>query len=585
MSKKIEMVPSCPRVLLESVPDGYFVHDVEGRILDVNERTIEDLQWSREELLALTINDVSIGATPEENAAQWAAARPGMAMTFSQVALRKDKSTFPVEISVACQIIDGRKLFLGLARDVSDREAARVAIETLNRELERRVEQRTSELAEARDKLRAVMDSAQDAILFQDRDGRHQLLNKSAERLRGLTEEQALGKTTTDILGDESGAHIQRVERRVIASGASATSEQSVRLDGENRVFLTTMDAQRDEDGAIVGLVLVARDVTGLKKTELELRQKHERLMLAARLGGLGVWDYDFAGDILHCDTQWHRIMGRDPEPGVRSIAEFRTFIHPEDVDRATEVDETLARLVASKQDYSIEFRIVRADGEIRWVRSIATILEDLTGVSSRAVGFVVDITEERLAEERQREERRLLIRHGEELEKQAFEDPLTAIANRRRLDLELARACSHAARISLPVALAMIDVDFFKSYNDLYGHTQGDAALRAVARILDSAARRSYDLAARYGGEEFVLLLPETERPKAVLGRIAAELEKLRIPHAGSPIAPYLTVSCGCVVASDLSGVGPADLLARADEALYAAKQGGRNGLVVVAM
>jgi diguanylate cyclase (GGDEF)-like protein len=321
--------------------------------------------------------------------------------------------------------------------------------------------------------------------------------------------------------------------------------------------------------GEVTGLVTIARDVTDLKKNEQRIRQEHDRLILAASVGGLGIWDYDLRRDALTCDAQWYRIMGRDPNRPISSIAEFREFIHPDDVDRATEVDETAARLVADKEDYSIVFRIVRPDGEIRWVRSAASVMEDMAGIPSRAVGFVVDITETRLAEAT--------------LERQALEDSLTSIANRRRFDQEFERACLQASRTGEPLALAIVDVDFFKNYNDHYGHAEGDAALKSVARILSSATRRPYDLAARYGGEEFMLLMPATQHPETVLDGINAELASLRLPHATSPIGPYLTVSCGCVVAAQPGSISPADILAESDRALYRAKQGGRNRFVVV--
>src|SRR5690242_20557616 len=98
------------RVLFESLHDGYFVHDVEGKLIEVNDRTCADLGYGRHELLRLTINDISCGATPEENAARWADATPGTAMTFMETALRKDGTPFPVEISAVCEIVDGVKL-------------------------------------------------------------------------------------------------------------------------------------------------------------------------------------------------------------------------------------------------------------------------------------------------------------------------------------------------------------------------------------------------------------------------------------------------------------------------------------------
>lgn len=114
----------------------------------------------------------------------------------------------------------------------------------------------------------------------------------------------------------------------------------------------------------------------------------------AARKGNSGLWDYDIQRDILCCDRQWYSIMGRDHRKPITTIEEFRSFIHPEDVVSATEVDTTASVLLANKQNYGIEYRIIRADGSIRWVRSSGCVFEDRSGSASRALGYILDITQ-----------------------------------------------------------------------------------------------------------------------------------------------------------------------------------------------
>ncbi len=577
------------RILMESVPDGFFVHDVNGRFLDVNARSCADLGYSRPELLKMTINDISCGSSPAENAEKWANAPPGLAITMSEIAIRKDGSTFPVELRITCQMIGGRKLFLGLARDISEREAARAAIEALNNALEQKVAERTNELREARERLQAVLDSAHDAIFFQDARGRFLVVNRATEEISGIPEADALGKTAIDIFGRKFGQPLRDEEERVIATGECSTVEELLPMRGENRLFVTTRNVHRDKRGEIVGLVGVSRDMTEFRLNEISIRTQYDRLKLAARVGRLGIWDYDLLNDMLECDEQWYRIMGRDPADVIRSAEEFRPFIHPDDADRVIDAKIPAARLIAKKQDYDISFRIVRPDGHIRFIRSAASILQDLDGTPRRAVGFVIDVTETWLAEERLKqtnltleEEKAMLARQGEELGRLAFEDALTGVANRRSLDQELERACSQAMRTGDPLALAMIDIDFFKLYNDCYGHPQGDMALKSVAQILVSAVHRPYDLVARYGGEEFVVLLPGTSQPEIVLEKITSELARLKLPHAGSPIAEHLTISCGCVVVSRIEDIDPTDLLAEGDKTLYHAKKSGRNRVII---
>lgn len=168
-------------------------------------------------------------------------------------------------------------------------------------------------------------------------------------------------------------------------------------------------------------------------------------------------------------------------------------------------------------------------------------------------------------------------------LRRLAFIDGLTGLHNRRAFDERLARELRHAARTVQPLALALIDVDFFKPYNDHYGHQAGDDALRAVAQALQQAMLRPVDLAARYGGEEFVCLLPETAAAgaQAVAERLRAAVQALALPHAHSQAAPVLTVSIGVAAwptQLDRPAPAPEALIQAADAALYDAKHGGRN-------
>jgi len=173
----------------------------------------------------------------------------------------------------------------------------------------------------------------------------------------------------------------------------------------------------------------------------------------------------------------------------------------------------------------------------------------------------------------------------GRRLAESAMHDGLTGIHNRRRFDEHLQRAWAQGVRERKPIALLLADIDHFKAYNDRYGHQAGDEALKAVAATLARFARRPFDLAARYGGEEFAVVLYDAKREHAE--RIAAEIleavRQLGIVHQDSAAAPVLTISIGvaCVLpASRRSGSG---LVQLADQALYAAKDGGRNRAVVL--
>ena len=175
------------------------------------------------------------------------------------------------------------------------------------------------------------------------------------------------------------------------------------------------------------------------------------------------------------------------------------------------------------------------------------------------------------------------LTRTNQRLELLSQQDGLTGIANRRAFDQRLGTHFAHAARKKEPLTLALCDVDHFKAYNDRYGHMAGDECLRQVAGVLARHARRATDLAARYGGEEFALLLPDTPASGAlkVLEGVRSALEALALVHEGSDCAACVTLSIGIATYDPELDRGGADLVKRADEALYRAKSLGRDRIV----
>ena len=198
--------------------------------------------------------------------------------------------------------------------------------------------------------------------------------------------------------------------------------------------------------------------------------------------------------------------------------------------------------------------------------------------LATNAIGGAVAHNVERT---RRREwlEGRLLVELAER-------DGLTNIANRRRFDRQLTLFWTQCAREQRPIALLLADIDCFKAYNDYYGHQAGDEALKSVAGVLAGAVRRPADTAARYGGEEFAMILPETspEGALTVAERVIGGVRALGIPHAHSTAGPVLTVSVGVGHVVPAPRRSAAGLIQLADQALYAAKDAGRDEVRLLA-
>jgi diguanylate cyclase (GGDEF)-like protein len=179
--------------------------------------------------------------------------------------------------------------------------------------------------------------------------------------------------------------------------------------------------------------------------------------------------------------------------------------------------------------------------------------------------------------------ERRLLD-HAESLRARSYVDALTGIANRRYFDVALDRELRRAQRSGGELSLLLLDIDSFKAYNDHFGHQQGDSCLATVAKTLATSLKRPADVAARYGGEEFAAILPDTSAAQAriVANTIREQVAALNLMHAPGAVRPYVTVSVGAASFGKDRLNEPAALIEAADKALYAAKRGGRDRVVV---
>jgi diguanylate cyclase (GGDEF)-like protein len=312
------------------------------------------------------------------------------------------------------------------------------------------------------------------------------------------------------------------------------------------------------------------QEIEQRERIQTNLKQSQELLagVLNSSLDGIMAYRAirDDAGTIA--DFEWlivnpiaAHLTGQSPEDlvGKRLLQEYPALVKTELFKRYRAVVQTGKPL---EQEYYFENDILKA-----WFHLVAVKLGDGVAVTLR------DIT--------QRKQMELNLRLiNEELAGQVNVDSLTQIANRRCFDRGLTSAWLRCAQNQQPLSLILCDIDYFKQYNDTYGHVAGDDCLTLVAQAVTQAVMRPTDLVARYGGEEFAVMLPNTHEAGAihVAERIRAEVRRLNLPHATSLIAESLTLSLG--ISSHLPDYNgsPKLLIAAADQALYEAKQQGRN-------
>jgi diguanylate cyclase (GGDEF)-like protein len=176
----------------------------------------------------------------------------------------------------------------------------------------------------------------------------------------------------------------------------------------------------------------------------------------------------------------------------------------------------------------------------------------------------------------------RLLQSRSEKLSREAVIDGLTGIYNRKYFDQKLSIELSRAKRQKNPLSLVMLDVDYFKKYNDTYGHPAGDRVLQAIVGAVQSQLNRLSDVFARYGGEEFIIILPSSDQTGAtrIAEKVRQAVSALQLEHARSQVDKHITVSLGAATCAGGVVCSETRLLDTVDKALYAAKHGGRNAV-----
>lgn len=284
-------------------------------------------------------------------------------------------------------------------------------------------------------------------------------------------------------------------------------------------------------------------------------------------------WKIDWSTmRFAYIGPQIENLLGWSPSSWV-SVEDWAARMHPEDRERV--VDFCVAQSRAGT-DHEADYRALAQDGGYVWIRDVVHVVRNENGEVDSLVGFMFDISERKKTEQE-------LVLLQKELEELSFKDGLTGVANRRMFDAILDAEWTDARRNNRSLALIMLDIDYFKQYNDHYGHIQGDDCLKRVAHALSSAATRSRDFLARFGGEEFVLVLPETDEKAAikVAERCRNLLFKEQIPHETSPLSPILTVSIGVGAIVPTRQDEPLRFVEDVDKRLYLAKQHGRNRIV----
>lgn len=281
-------------------------------------------------------------------------------------------------------------------------------------------------------------------------------------------------------------------------------------------------------------------------------------------------WKIDWATKkFAYIGPQIEALLGWSPDSWM-TVEDWAMRMHPD--DREYVVNFCVAQSQAGV-DHEADYRALTKDNGYVWIRDVVHVVRNAQGEVEALIGFMFDISERKKTEEK-------LLALQKELEALSFKDGLTNIANRRRFDASLELEWDSAIRLRQPLSILLFDIDFFKQYNDLYGHVQGDRCLVDIAQTLSLALDGPRDLVARFGGEEFIVLLPGADASVAlkVAERCQRLIQKQAIVHAHSPHDQRVTVSVGVGTVIPDEHIKPSQFLEQVDQRLYLAKKTGKN-------
>jgi diguanylate cyclase (GGDEF)-like protein len=375
-----------------------------------------------------------------------------------------------------------------------------------------------------------------------------------------------LGRHMREVLGETTFA-LREPHIREALAGREAIFDLPPSASGFNRHVHTRYVPDLRGDGKVAGFYILASDVTALKKSEEQFRESEQQLSLALEGSELALFDWNIETGEVFLSEQWSVMLGGGPGLTRTTFPALEQITHPDDKSALRQVIRDA--LKGRTSHYRAEHRVSAGSRGWIWIQSHGQVTaRDSAGDATRLVGTNADVTERKRAEQE-------LAQSRAELERAAWYDALTGLPNRNLLVDRLEQVLARNRRSGQRLALFYLDLDDFKAINDSMGHAAGDILLKQFAERLRGAVRTS-DTVARLSGDEFVILLEDlkgSEDSDAIASTILATTrEEFKIEST----VLRVTTCIGIAFASgETSG---ADLLRRADSALYQAKRAGRD-------
>lgn len=429
-----------------------------------------------------------------------------------------------------------------------------------------------TELKESKLRYQSLFENNPEICFSLDLYGYFHKLNKVTERVSGYKVEELIGKSIYSFI-DKNEYPIVNERFSEVLQGNSVSFYTKIVHKDSHLLDMNVTAVPIIVDHVVIGIIGYAIDITKQKKIEMDLIESEKRYRFITENSTDIISRHDADGTIVYISPIVENILGYTPGELMDRFVE-----NPPKTRSIINLVDHRALNLKKGEIYTFSFEMQKKNGNFIFLESTIKAFYDQE--ENKIAGFIAvsrDITERKLFEEK-------LQRTNEFLKQLSTMDGLTGIANRRRFDEFMEIECARSKDSGLPISLIMFDIDFFKLYNDTYGHQAGDDCLKLIASTISLKINRSSDLFARYGGEEFAIVLPGTDLKGAakVAEKVRKAVEDIKILHSGSKVSQYVTISVG-VVSSETVNPEPKSMIVKADDALYCAKNLGRNRTVKV--
>lgn len=421
-------------------------------------------------------------------------------------------------------------------------------------------------LADSEARLEAIIRSMGEGVMVFDLDGQLVMSNDRAAEIFGFSTDEMVESSQLDERWHAShpdGRRMKVEEYPAIITLSTGQPQREVvfcikKNDGSDVwVEINTEPVRIETNGSMIAVVASISDVTERRRTQIALADSEQRLSLALDGARLGMWDWHLENDDFILNRIATDILGYGPTEFKHKLPNIQALFHTD--DRKHILRSMSHHLKGESSQFDIDARLYDKHGGFVWVNLRGRISElDASGTPVRVSGMLVDISGRKRLEDR--------------LVELATTDALTGLYNRGYGSQLLNRELARAERSGQPLSFILMDVDYFKSINDQFGHAIGDQVLIEISKTLQGRIR-DVDMAARWGGEEFVIILPDT--PLAGAEKVAQQLQT-GIRSLTKPDSNHLSMSMG--VTEYRANESVSKLLKRADRLMYRAKNTGRD-------